>query len=110
MPRTPLAQQLVKVCSMAAESHRRGTEVEEVLESRQDRRVDRREFLSRLVTTGALLGGLGALPGRGRAAPSRHGPRIAVVGAGLAGLTCAYRLRQAGYVATVYEANVRTGG
>jgi monoamine oxidase len=37
-------------------------------------------------------------------------PRIAVVGAGLAGLTCAYRLQQAGLAADVYEASSRIGG
>src|SRR5439155_15593554 len=38
-------------------------------------------------------------------------PRIAVVGAGLAGLTCAYRLKQAGLNAQVYEAHsTRVGG
>jgi monoamine oxidase len=38
-------------------------------------------------------------------------PRIAIVGAGLAGLTCAYRLRQRGIEATVYEAHAeRVGG
>ena len=37
-------------------------------------------------------------------------PRIAIVGAGLAGLTCAYRLHQAGVRATVYEARDRVGG
>src|SRR3954468_7355313 len=37
-------------------------------------------------------------------------PRIAVVGGGLAGLTAAYRLKQAGYVAQVYEGNSRIGG
>ena len=37
-------------------------------------------------------------------------PRVAVVGGGLAGLTCAYRLQQAGVAATVYEANDRIGG
>jgi monoamine oxidase len=35
---------------------------------------------------------------------------VAVVGAGLAGLTCAYRLRQQGVAATVYEATAQTGG
>lgn len=36
--------------------------------------------------------------------------RVAIIGAGLAGLTAAYRLRQKGIVATVYEANTRLGG
>jgi monoamine oxidase len=37
-------------------------------------------------------------------------PRIAIVGGGLAGLTCAFRLIQKGISATVYEANNRLGG
>jgi monoamine oxidase len=36
--------------------------------------------------------------------------RVVVVGAGLAGLSAAYRLQQAGIAATVYEANTRIGG
>lgn len=36
--------------------------------------------------------------------------RVAVVGAGLAGLTCAWRLRQAGHRVRVYEASDRVGG
>ncbi len=35
---------------------------------------------------------------------------VVVVGAGLAGLTCAYRLKQAGIAAAVYDANTRAGG
>ncbi|MBO9128791.1 NAD(P)/FAD-dependent oxidoreductase [Bacillus sp. 165] len=37
-------------------------------------------------------------------------PKVVIVGAGLAGLTCAYRLKQAGIVSTVYEANHQVGG
>jgi monoamine oxidase len=37
-------------------------------------------------------------------------PRIVVVGGGLAGLTCAYRLKQAGLRADLYEASDRLGG
>lgn len=36
--------------------------------------------------------------------------RVVIVGAGLAGLTCAYRLQQSGVIATVYEASERLGG
>lgn len=44
------------------------------------------------------------------ALPAATAPRVAIVGAGLAGLTCAYQLQQAGITATVYEASDRTGG
>lgn len=40
----------------------------------------------------------------------KKAPRIAIVGAGLAGLTAAYRLKQAGIIATIYEATNRVGG
>lgn len=65
----------------------------------------RRRFLAVAALSSAGL----ALPGwaRGPLAPP---PRIAVVGGGLAGLTCAYRLAQAGYVSRVYEAADRLGG
>jgi len=36
--------------------------------------------------------------------------RIAVIGAGIAGLACAYNLKQAGHEVTVYEKNTHVGG
>lgn len=45
-----------------------------------------------------------------RAAKGTAPQRVVIVGAGLAGLTAAYRLRQNGIVATVYEASSRLGG
>ena len=49
----------------------------------------------------------------GRFATAAYGaaqPSIAIVGAGLAGLTCGYRLKQAGLNAQIYEASGRIGG
>ncbi|MEO8639504.1 MAG: FAD-dependent oxidoreductase [Chloroflexota bacterium] len=107
MPRTPLAARLQDAASIAQESSRRDLPVARVIRGR----ITRRELLRR---TGAIgLAGASALTvGRfsGVRAAALGTPRIAVIGAGLAGLTCAYRLKQAGYTATVYEASDRVGG
>lgn len=42
--------------------------------------------------------------------PNHLTPRIVIVGAGLAGLTCGYRLKQAGITFEIYEASNRIGG
>src|SRR5262245_6167946 len=81
------------------------------------RSLTRRELIGGAAGLGAaaLLGGTGSALGWGGArhsAPSRRDqPRIAIIGAGLAGLTCAYRLHQRGVAATVYKArHARVGG
>ena len=92
MARTPLAQSIEDAVAAIGESQGRTT---------------RRAFVAR-----AGLAGLG-LTAVGRLAPVARGaaaPKVAVVGAGLAGLTAAHRLRQAGIAATVYEASSRLGG
>lgn len=70
----------------------------------------RRDALKRAgVATGAVMAASAT-----RWAPLANAataPRIAVVGAGLAGLTATYRLKQAGYTAQLYEARTdRVGG
>ena len=69
--------------------------------------LTRRTLLRRAGVGAVGVAALGRLAPAARAASS---PRIVVVGAGLAGLTCAYRLRQVGYVAQVLEASDRVGG
>jgi monoamine oxidase len=64
-------------------------------------------LLKRAAVAGVGIAGLSRLTTPARAAGA---PTIVVVGAGLAGLTCAYRLRQAGYVAQLHEASTRVGG
>jgi len=71
---------------------------------RSSNNISRREFL------GAGLAAAMAWPAASLFAAPTTNPRIAIVGAGLAGLTCAYRLRQAGYAAKLYEAATHVGG
>jgi monoamine oxidase len=93
MARTPLARMLQEAAAEAA--------------AEAGGRTTRRDLLRRGAVAGIGLSALGALAPRARGAAA---PRIVIVGAGLAGLSCAYRLRQAGYVAKVYEASDRVGG
>jgi len=94
MPRTPLADALQQIAADAGEGS--GTAF----------RPTRRQLIA---------GGAGAAAAAATArfaSPARaaDSPRIVVVGAGLAGLSAAYRLQQAGYTARVYEASDRVGG
>ena len=67
--------------------------------------ITRRDFLK---VAGAATAAATLPVGRAQAA---DGPSIAIVGAGLAGLSAAYTLKRAGYASTVYEANPgRIGG
>ena len=65
--------------------------------------LSRREFVARSATIAAAV----TLPEATWAAAN---PRIAIVGAGIAGLTAALTLQDAGVVSTVYEASNRIGG
>jgi monoamine oxidase len=103
MPRTPLAQQLQDLFSIVNEAAARNVPAEQV---RRERRLSRRQFLK----LGLAAAGAAAARAWAGAANAATAPRIVIVGAGLAGLTCAYRLKQAGYTAEVYEAADRVGG
>jgi monoamine oxidase len=88
-----------------------------VLAERQSERATadaERGLLTRrqLTWAGAQLAVASALPScaGGDSARRPGGDRVAVVGAGIAGLHCAYRLQQSGVDVTVYEASTRVGG
>jgi monoamine oxidase len=91
--RTPLAQRIEQAYAEVAEE-----------------RTTRRELLKRTATAGAAVAGASTMGRFAKAAYGASAPRIAIIGAGLAGLTCGYRLKQAGLNAQIYEASSRVGG
>lgn len=75
-----------------------------------DRAMSRRQLLGKAGAAGATLAAA-SLAGRipmAKADPSL--PSVVVVGAGLAGVTAAYRLAQVGIPVSLYEARDRVGG
>src|SRR5438067_3066193 len=93
MARTPLANAVEEAVSRLVD---------------EERRFDRRRLLT---GAGAAVAGAGLLGSAARAASKPpSSTRVVVVGAGLAGMTAAYRLQQAGYFADVYESSERIGG
>jgi len=103
MARTPLLRSIRQHVRDAFTSRRTGIPVAEVRELRADA-VSRRKFLAGAAVGAAAL----ALPRGARAAGPQ--PSIAIVGGGIAGMTCALYLRDKGLASTVYEASGRIGG
>jgi len=111
MSKTPLMRQLQAAASIAGEVAKRDVPVEQVIEERVQQKISRREFLQKAMLASAVMAvppvafNLGT-----KIVNAATAPRVAIVGAGLAGLTAAYRLQQAGINAQVYEASSRVGG
>jgi monoamine oxidase len=108
MARTPLVDLLRRASEIAAYARRTGMPLDEVIEYERGLRVDhaRRRFLrqSAGVSAALLLGACAPMP------RERDDDAVVIIGAGAAGLTCAYRLRQAGLRVRVFEARERVGG
>ncbi|MGE0431400.1 MAG: FAD-dependent oxidoreductase [Planctomycetota bacterium] len=127
MSRTPLIAALRRIARLATTADRlhlpgqiHPGEVRDIVA----KRISRRQFLrgSMGVAAGAMLGGL-LLPGckssgatgndnsaTGNNTRGGGGARVVIVGAGMAGTHCCYRLQKAGIMAQLYEASGRVGG
>jgi monoamine oxidase len=79
-------------------------------EAEHEGQLGRRDFLKAGAVVGAGVAATSVL-GWGRARPAAaDDANVVVVGAGLAGLSCAYRLMRHGVASTVYESRDRVGG
>jgi hypothetical protein len=101
--RTPLLQFLKALSSDVRRCQGRDISVSELLAERLAA-PSRRQF----VAGAAVMATSAALPEVAFAAPSKT--RIAIVGAGIAGLNAALTLQDSGIGSTVYEASNRIGG
>jgi len=106
MARSPLMRALQRLAREHGEASRRGVEVAKVREEWAAASLERRRFLQ----------GVGAAAGAALISSSRTAkaaktkPKIAIVGAGIAGLNAALTLQDAGFASTIYESSDRIGG
>ena len=105
--KTPLFSSLRRLIDIAGNSGFKSTPSDEVLPILNEKRVlSRRELLKGIGGTAALF----AFSGFPRFPKKNTAAKIAIIGAGIAGLNAAYRLKKAGIMANIYEADNRIGG
>lgn len=104
MARTPLLRALRRLAREHVAAEHLGIAPAE-LRRRRTLELSRRDFLKGVAAFGALAPSLRSVP-----ALAASAPRIAIVGAGISGLTAALTLQDKGIAATIYEASPRIGG
>jgi monoamine oxidase len=109
MARTPLADGLRKLFCEYRAARTAGLPLSGLREQRAARRsASARGLTRRKLLAGSAAGTLAM--GLPRRAAASGDPSVAIVGAGIAGLTCALELADRGIASTVYEASGRVGG
>jgi monoamine oxidase len=110
MARTPLLRALQRLAREHTHAKQLGITPAELREREDERPFSRSEFLKRSGAAGAAVAVAGPAA-FARSASAAGGPRIAIVGGGIAGLTAALTLQDKGIASTVYEAHpIRVGG
>jgi monoamine oxidase len=112
MAKSPLVRSLLWAHRQVLGARQTGMPVTEFVGHAAEVRTRRREFLKNCAGAAALGVGLAALPtGRAEAADFRPNlPSVAIIGGGMAGLTCAWELKKRGIHSTIYEAAKRVSG
>ena len=107
MGRTPLFSLLQRAARIARASNQVAQPLDEFYDRGQVLRVDAtRRRLLQGAAAGFVLAGCAQTP----RPIARSQEDVAIVGAGIAGLTAAWRLRQAGVAVRIFEAQNRIGG
>lgn len=113
--RTPLFRKLTQTVQQARWLDRNPQHRAFFFEARDASRVSRRDFVRMLSAAGLLTAAGGLAPrfaqgGETSKRSVRGGDPVAIMGAGVSGLTAAYRLLQAGVPCEIFEGSERTGG
>lgn len=117
MARSPLVSLFRRARVVIREAHRLGVPAVEHLERLEHDAMTRRHLLGSAAAAVPLLAAA-CTPGEGSSSSSTSSSssggtgqaRVVIVGAGMAGLHAAHRLKQAGLEADLYEASNRVGG
>ncbi len=113
MARTPLFHSLLRTFRLLRRARAEGIPADELLARerarKQERGYTRRHFLQMSAASVIAVPVLNACGGDDNG-NGGDDPRVVIVGAGIAGLHAAYRLKQAGVRSTVYDAATRVGG
>jgi len=104
MARTPLLRAFQRLAEEHRTSARLGITPEELRGRRNEAAYSRRDFLKRAGVAGAAVAVAGPAAFARPASARGNAPRIAIIGAGIAGLSAALTLADAGVTSTVYEA------
>ncbi len=110
--KTPLFNTLRKALRMAITANKTQASSEEMVQRAEESLMTRRKFIENTGKT-LIIGGLTGSTTEGvfgHSLFSKNPPRIAIVGAGIAGLHTLHILKKAGIDATIYEASGRTSG
>lgn len=127
--RIPLLNTLRRAFQVALHAQKPGNPFANKMIDEQHYNRHRRQFIGNIMKTGVAVGAAGIfnactkvnklMPTTTAASDGSSSkktlskasqPKIAIIGAGIAGLNCAYQLKKSGYSATIYEAANRTGG